>query len=102
MIQKVRKQMSEEDYVGQTCVKIRLFGDEEKLNEKGIENITEKLSDVLAENGFGSSNDSMNSIITVNATDIIPDDIDEEGLVDFLVKYEKSALIIIPTGEDNE
>lgn len=85
----------EEVPLNQTCIKVRLFEDDETLTDELIEDVMNEIAEVLVAKGFNNQ-EFLNSIVTVDATDLIPMDIDEAGLVDYIVNYEKAAGIFVP------
>ena len=86
----------DEELINQTCVKIRLFGNDSLVNDEKIEKVLDGIADVLIEAGFDNS-EIVNSIVSVNATDILPIDLDENGIIDYIINKEKAALITLPT-----
>ena len=102
MILKARNQMNDNDNVAQTCIKIRLFGEDDLLNEENVEKVMDKFCDILVDHGFDNT-EYVKAILSVNATDLIPEYLDESGVTEFLTKYEKSAMLMLPSvGEEND
>jgi hypothetical protein len=91
----------DEDLINQTCVKIRLFGDDSLINNENIEDLLDDIAGVLITHGFDNS-EIVNSILSVNATDILPLDLNEAEIFDYLVDYEKAAYITLPVISDSE
>jgi hypothetical protein len=91
----------DKDLINQTCIKIRLFGDDSLINNENVEDLLDDIADVLVTHGFDNS-EIVNSILSVNATDILPLDLDEHNIVDYIVNYEKAAYITLPIISDSE
>jgi hypothetical protein len=89
----------EEEIINQACVKVRLFGNEEKLLDESIKEIAEEIGELLYNKGF-NNNEFLSCVVTVNPKDIIPYELDEEELSHWLIKDEESALIIVKTEKD--
>ena len=79
----------------ETCVKIRLFGEEDKLNTEFLETLTDDLCDYFVSKGYSNEED-VDCIITINPDDKVPEGIDSEGVVEFLHGDENSAWVVLP------
>ena len=86
--------MTEESY-NQTCLKVRLFGDEDKLSDEFITSFSDKVADLLVEEGFDNE-EVFESIVIVSSNDNVPSDIDEEELAKFILHSDEPAVILIP------
>lgn len=87
--------------VDQLCIKVRLFDDEEFSNEEQ-ERICDKISEALIEIGYDAA-DEVNAVVLLSGNDYVPDKLDEEEFVKFLMEEDGAAIIFLPdAGEEKD
>jgi hypothetical protein len=89
----------EEEFINQACVKVRLLANEDRLSDSSIREIAEDIGELLYHKGF-TNGEILENVVTVNPTDMIPIELDEAELSEWLIKDEQSAIIIVTTEDD--